>query len=41
MSGIGKDTLRLVGLAQERIVRPRGGQADANAFDRKVDIVQW
>jgi len=40
VSGIGKDALQLVGLAQERIDRLRGGQADANALDREIGIMQ-
>ena len=41
MSRIGEDALQVVGLAQERIDRPRGRQADANALDREVGIMQW
>jgi hypothetical protein len=41
MSGIRKNALQLVGLAQERIDRPRGDQADANPLDREVGIMQW
>ena len=41
MSGIRKNASQVVGLAQERIDRSRGGQADANSLDREVGIMQW
>ena len=41
MSGVRKNALQLVGPAQERKDRPHGSQADANALDREVGIMQW
>ena len=41
MSGIGKDASQVVGVAQEPIDRSRGGQADTNALDREIGIMQW
>lgn len=41
MSGIGKNASLVVGVVQERIDRPRGGEADANPLDREVGIMQW